>query len=159
MEKQITAAALVLSVAGLGILKAQQMERMEAQAIIDAESAMVAEAQEASMADEASRLHFEVPHDRDASSSEMEIELDGASSFDNERDSLTFNWAQTEGPDVQLAEEQPGRSSFKATPGKYTFELTVTDVYGESGSASARLSVLPEPNQPPEVAVVVYARE
>jgi hypothetical protein len=155
MEKQITAAALVLSVAGLGILKAQQMERMEAQSIIDAESAMVA----AEMADEASRLHFEVPHDRDASSSEMEIVLDGASSFDNERDSLTFNWAQTEGPDVQLAEEQPGRSSFKATPGKYTFELTVTDAYGESGSASARLSVLPEPNQPPEVAVVVYARE
>jgi Tfp pilus assembly protein PilV len=155
MEKQITAAALVLSVAGLGILKAQQMERMEAQSIIDAESAMVA----ADMADEASRLHFEVPHDRDASSSEMEIVLDGASSFDNERDSLTFNWAQTEGPDVQLAEEQPGRSSFKATPGKYTFELTVTDAYGESGSASARLSVLPEPNQPPEVAVVVYARE
>jgi hypothetical protein len=155
MEKQITAAALVLSVAGLGILKAQQMERMEAQSIIDAESAMVA----ADMADEASRLHFEVPHDRDASSSEMEIVLDGASSFDNERDSLTFNWAQTEGPDVQLAEEQPGRSSFTATPGKYTFELTVTDAYGESGSASARLSVLPEPNQPPEVAVVVYARE
>jgi hypothetical protein len=155
MEKQITAAALVLSVAGLGILKAQQMERMEAQSIIDAESAMVA----ADIADEASRLHFEVPHDRDASSSEMEIVLDGASSFDNERDSLTFNWAQTEGPDVQLAEEQPGRSSFTATPGKYTFELTVTDAYGESGSASARLSVLPEPNQPPEVAVVVYARE
>ena len=159
MEKQITAAALVLSVAGLGILKAQQMERMEAQAVVDAESAMVAEAQEADMADEASRIHFEVPHDRDASSSQMEIVLDGASSFDNERDSLTFNWAQTEGPDVQLAEEQPGRSSFKATPGKYTFELTVTDAYGESGSASARLSVLPEPNQPPEVAVVVYARE
>ena len=155
MEKQITAAALVLSIAGLGILKAQQMERMEAQSLIDAESAMVA----ADMADEASRLHFEVPHDRDASSSEMEIVLDGASSFDNERDSLTFNWAQTEGPDVQLAEEQPGRSSFTATPGKYTFELTVTDAYGESGSASARLSVLPEPNQPPEVAVVVYARE
>ena len=42
MEKQITAAALVLSIAGLGYLKAQQMERMEAQAERDAAAAVMA---------------------------------------------------------------------------------------------------------------------
>ena len=36
MEKQITAVALVLSIAGLGYLKAQQLDRMEAQAELDA---------------------------------------------------------------------------------------------------------------------------
>ena len=42
MEKQITAAALVLSVAGIGYLKAQQMERMAERAGLDAEVAAVA---------------------------------------------------------------------------------------------------------------------
>ena len=60
MEKQITAAVLVLSIAGLGYLKAQQMERMEAQAERDADAQVTA-------ANEASRVQFEVPHDRDAS--------------------------------------------------------------------------------------------
>ena len=40
MEKQITAAALVLSVAGIGYLKAQQMERMAERAVLDAEAAV-----------------------------------------------------------------------------------------------------------------------
>ena len=38
MEKQITAVALVLSIAGLGYLKAQQLDRMEAQAELDAKT-------------------------------------------------------------------------------------------------------------------------
>ncbi|MEC8113280.1 MAG: hypothetical protein VXZ16_01115 [Bacteroidota bacterium] len=148
MEKQITAAALVLSVAGIGYLKAQQMERMAERAVLDAEAA-----------DVASRVHFELPHDRDAQTSDMDIVLDGADSHDAERDSLTFAWVQTEGPDVQLREEVPGRSSFTATPGKYTFELTVTDVYGGTATQQAKVAVHPEPNAAPQAEVSVYARE
>ncbi len=148
MEKQITAAALVLSVAGIGYLKAQQMERMAERAVLDAEAA-----------DAASRVHFELPHDRDAQTSDMDIVLDGADSHDAERDSLTFAWVQTEGPDVQLREEVPGRSSFTATPGKYTFELTVTDVYGGTATQQAKVAVHPEPNAAPQAEVSVYAKE
>lgn len=148
MEKQITAAALVLSVAGIGYLKAQQMERMAERAVLDAEAA-----------DAASRVHFELPHDRDAQTSDMDIVLDGGDSHDAERDSLTFAWVQTEGPDVQLREEVPGRSSFTATPGKYTFELTVTDVYGGTAKQQAKVAVHPEPNAAPQAEVSVYARE
>ena len=148
MEKQITAAALVLSVAGIGYLKAQQMERMAERAVLDAEAA-----------DAASRVHFELPHDRDAQTSDMDIVLDGGDSHDAERDSLTFAWVQTEGPDVQLREEVPGRSSFTATPGKYTFELTVPDVYGGTAKQQAKVAVHPEPNAAPQAEVSVYARE
>ena len=87
MEKQITAAALVLSVAGIGYLKAQQMERMAERAVLDAEAAVVAEAQAVEDADVASRVHFELPHDHDAQTSDMDIVLDGADSYDAERDS------------------------------------------------------------------------
>jgi len=59
---------------------------------------------------------------------------------------------------VDLSEDTPGRSSFRATPGKYTFELTVTDAYGESASQEARVAVQPEPNSAPEVHVSVYTQ-
>ncbi|HAI00390.1 MAG TPA: hypothetical protein DCL98_02700 [Flavobacteriales bacterium] len=72
---------------------------------------------------------------------------------------MTFAWVQTEGPDVQLREEVPGRSSFTATPGKYTFELTVTDVYGGTAKQQAKVAVHPEPNAAPQAEVSVYARE
>ena len=84
MEKQITAVALVLSVAGLGYLKAQQMERMEAQAERDAAAAVIAAEEAAEAHDESSRVQFEVPHDRDASTSDMDIVLDGMASYDAE---------------------------------------------------------------------------
>ena len=158
MEKQITAAALVLSIAGLGYLKAQQMERMEVKAEADAASAVIAAEEAAEAEDERSRVHFEVPHDRDASTSNVDIVLDGAASQDAESDSISFSWVQTEGPSVALSEDEPGRSSFRATPGKYTFELTVTDSYGESSSGEARVSVQPEPNSAPEVHISVYSQ-
>ena len=114
MEKQITAAALVLSIAGLGYLKAQQLERMEAQAERDAAAAVMAAEDAAEAHDASNRVQFEVPHDRDASTSEVDIVLDGKASFDAESDSISFSWVQTEGPDVALSEDEPGRSSFRA---------------------------------------------
>ena len=158
MEKQITAVALVLSIAGLGYLKAQQLDRMEAQAELDAAAAVMAAEAEAEAADEASRVQFEVPHDRDAETSDIDIVLDGMASYDADMDSITFSWAQTEGPEVALSEDVPGRSTFKAAPGKYTFELTVTDTYGESSSQEARVSVHTEPNVAPSVEVSVYTQ-
>ncbi len=152
MEKQITAAVLVLSIAGLGYLKAQQMERMEAQADRDADAQVTA-------ANEASRVQFEVPHDRDASTDDMNIVLDGVASFDAEMDSISFSWVQTEGPEVSLSEDELGRSSFRAVPGKYTFELTVTDAYGAASSQEARVNVASEPNTAPEVRMSVYSEK
>ena len=154
----MTAVALVLSIAGLGYLKAQQMERMEAQAEMDAAAAVMAAEAAADAEDEAGRVHFEVPHDRDATTSNVDIVLDGAASYDAESDSISFSWVQTEGPEVALQQDEPGRSSFRASPGKYTFELTVTDAYGESASREARVSVQPEPNSAPEVHVSVYSQ-
>ena len=157
MEKQITAVALVLSVAGLGFLKAQQMERMEAQAERDAAAAVIAAEEAAEAHDESNRVQFEVPHDRDASTSDVDIVLDGMASYDADMDSISFSWVQTEGPDVALSEDESGRSSFRATPGKYTFELTVTDAYGAASSKEARVNVTSEPNTAPEVHMSVYA--
>ena len=157
MEKQITAVALVLSVAGLGFLKAQQMERMEAQAERDAAAAVIAAEEAAEAHDEANRVQFEVPHDRDASTSDVDIVLDGMASYDADMDSISFSWVQTEGPDVALSEDESGRSSFRAAPGKYTFELTVTDAYGAASSKEARVNVTSEPNTAPEVHMSVYA--
>ncbi len=157
MEKQITAAALVLSIAGLGYLKAQQMERMEAQAERDAAAAVMAAEEAAEAHDASNRIQFEVPHDRDASTSEVDIVLDGMASYDAESDPISFSWVQTEGPDVALSEDEPGRSSFRATPGKYTFELTVTDAYGAASSQETRVNVTSEPNTAPEVHMSVYA--
>ena len=157
MEKQITAVALVLSVAGLGYLKAQQMERMEAQAERDAAAAVIAAEEAAEAHDEANRVQFEVPHDRDASTSDVDIVLDGMASYDADMDSISFSWVQTEGPDVALSEDESGRSSFRAAPGKYTFELTVTDTYGAASSKEARVNVTSEPNTAPEVHMSVYA--
>ncbi|MEC8402006.1 MAG: hypothetical protein VXZ16_05320 [Bacteroidota bacterium] len=157
MEKQITAVALVLSVAGLGYLKAQQMERMEAKAERDAAAAVIAAEEAAEAQDEANRVQFEVPHDRDASTSDVDIVLDGMASYDADMDSISFSWVQTEGPDVALSEDESGRSSFRAAPGKYTFELTVTDAYGAASSKEARVNVTSEPNTAPEVHMSVYA--
>ena len=156
MEKQITAVALVLSVAGLGYLKAQQMERMEAKAERDAAAAVIAAEEAAEAQDEANRVQFEVPHDRDASTSDVDIVLDGMASYDADMDSISFSWVQTEGPDVALSEDESGRSSFRAAPGKYTFELTVTDAYGAASSKEARVNVTSEPNTAPEVHMSVY---
>ena len=125
---------------------------------ITAEAAVMAAEAEAEAADEASRVQFEVPHDKDAETSDIDIVLDGMASYDADMDSITFSWAQTEGPEVALSEEVPGRSTFKASPGKYTFELTVTDIYGESSSQEARVSVQSEPNVAPSVEVSVYTQ-
>ena len=156
MENIITSVALAVSVAGLGYLKMEQMDRLEARALAD-ESARV-EAQAQSEAD-ASRAHFEVPHDSDAESAAIDIVLDGTGSFDAESDSLSFAWKQLEGPSVSLTEEGPGLSSFKAGEGTYTFELTVTDNYGAATSGQTRLAVMPEPNHAPEVDMAVYAKD
>ena len=133
------------------------MERMEAQAERDAAAAVIAAEEAAEAHDESSRVQFEVPHDRDASTFDVDIVLDGMASYDADMDSISFSWVQTEGPDVALSEDESGRSSFRAAPGKYTFELTVTDAYGAASSKEARVNVKAEPNTAPEVHMSVYA--
>ena len=81
----------------------------------------------------------------------MDIVLDGADSHDAERDSLTFAWVQTKAPTSNCERKFPGRSSFTATPGKYTFELTVTDVYGRTATQQTKVAVHPDRMQPPRL--------
>mgnify|MGYP001201651235 CR=1 FL=1 len=159
MENIITSVALAVSVAGLGYLKMEQMDRLELRASAEETARIEAQAQSESAAELASRAHFQVPHDSDAESAAIDIVLDGTGSFDAESDSLSFAWKQIEGPSVYLTEEEPGLSSFKAGEGTYTFELTVTDNYGAATSGQARLAVMPEPNNAPEVEMAVYVKE
>ena len=159
MENIITSVALAVSVAGLGYLKMEQMDRLEARALAEESLRVEAQAQSEADAEFASRAHFEVPHDSDAESAAIDIVLDGTGSFDAESDSLSFAWKQLEGPSVSLTEEGPGLSSFKAGEGTYTFELTVTDNYGAATSGQTRLAVMPEPNHAPEVDMAVYAKD
>ena len=158
MENIITSVALAVSVAGLGYLKMEQMDRLEAKSMAEEAARIEAEAQMQADEDLASRAQFEVPHDSDAESVAIDIVLDGTTSYDMESDSLSFAWKQLEGPSVTLSEDAPGLSSFKAGAGTYTFELTVTDNYGAATTGQARLAVMPEPNNPPEVAMSVYTR-
>ena len=130
---------------------------MEAQAELDAAAAVMAAEAEAEAADEASRVQFEVPHDKDAETSDIDIVLDGMASYDADKDSITFSWAQTEGPEVALSKTSLDVPRSRHLP-KYTFELTVTDIYGESSSQEARVSVQSEPNVAPSVEVSVYTQ-
>jgi hypothetical protein len=61
------------------------------------------------------------------------LTLDGSHSMDPEGDSLVFHWQQTAGPSVAISDVRSSRPVFKpAGPGKYEFELTVSDDFSAS---------------------------
>lgn len=162
MEQNITIVALVLSFAGIGYLKMEQLERMALAAEAAAAQAVQDSIQRAEAAElaaiEAATTRFTIPHDHDVETNDIDLVLDGSGSMDAEADSLTFLWEQVGGFPVDLDTNGVWITSMTASPGEYTFKLTVTDSYGQSSSEEAIVAIGPEPNAPPDPRVRVYAR-
>tara|TARA_B100000767_G_scaffold274527_1_gene307789 strand:- start:1622 stop:2122 length:501 start_codon:yes stop_codon:yes gene_type:complete len=159
MERIATIILLVASVAAVGYLKMEQLDLRAANAEIAAADAVEAAEADAAELVEAAKIRFTIPHDRDVNTTDITVALDGSESFDVEGDSLSYSWTQISGNDVylQYADDADGNTTnFRASPGEYTFKLTVSDAYGSSSSGETTVSVAEEPNSPPEVIVKVY---
>lgn len=159
MERIATIVLLVASVAALGYLKMEQLDLRASNAEIAAAAAVEAAEADAAELVEAAKIRFTIPHDRDVNTTDITVALDGSESFDVEGDSLSYSWTQISGNDVylQYADDADGNTTnFRASPGEYTFKLTVSDAYGSSSSGETTVSVAEEPNSPPEVIVKVY---
>jgi uncharacterized cupredoxin-like copper-binding protein len=71
------------------------------------------------------------------------ITLDGSESYDPDGDTITYQWTQTAGPAVTIANPTAAKASFPAVSGQnYAFRLTVTDSGGASSSATTRVSTM-----------------
>ena len=156
MERIATIVLLAICVVGTGYLYMEHIDRLAADeaaaAVVVEEAATAAAAAEV----EAAKVRFTIPHDKDPSTTDITVSLDGSGSFDTEGDSLSFYWDQTSGDLVYLESADNNTTTFIATPGEYTFKLTVSDSYGSSTSDTTTISVAQEPNSPPEVVVKVY---
>ena len=159
MERIATIVLLVASVAAVGYLKMEQLDLYATNAENAAAAAVESAAADAAELVEAAKIRFTIPHDRDVNTTDITVALDGSESFDAEGDSISYSWTQTSGNDVYLryAEDADGNTTnFRASPGEYTFKLTVSDAYGSSTTGETTVSVAEEPNLPPEVVVKVY---
>ena len=144
MERIASIMLLAICLVGTGYLYMEHVDRLAAD-----EAAAAAEV-------EAAKIKFTIPHDNDAFTTDITVSLDGSESFDSEGDSLSFYWDQISGDIVYLESFDNNTTTFRATPGEYTFKLTVSDSYGSSSSENTTISVAQEPNSPPEVVLKVY---
>lgn len=156
MERIVSILLLALCVAGTGYYYLENIDRLAAEEAAAAVVAEEASAAAAAAKAEAAKAHFTIPHDKDAFTTDIAISLDGSASFDVEGDSLSFYWDQISGDQVYLDNAENNTTTFRASPGEYTFKLTVSDSYDSSSSVSATVAVAEEPNSPPEVIVTVY---
>tara|TARA_B110000503_G_C7125146_1_gene404249 strand:+ start:978 stop:1457 length:480 start_codon:yes stop_codon:yes gene_type:complete len=159
MERIITIVALVLSVAGLGYLKSEQLDRRaeaEAEAAAQAEAAATEAALSAA---EAAKFHFTVPHDHRADTQDLQIFMNSFESGDADTDSISYRWEQVDGASVELESSDGQLTSFAAPPGEYTFQLTVTDSYGEQATEEATVAIQPEPNTRPAASIEIFAED
>ena len=156
MERIITIVCLVLSAAGFGYLKMNQLEHLTAEkaARVEAESTAKAEAEIA--ANEAAKFHFVIPHDRDMQTNSMGVVMQG-SSVDAEQDNVNYQWEQIDGAIITLDSDTNSVAIFTATKGEYTFRLTVTDSYGASVMDEAVVKIHPEPNSGPTAEIDIRA--
>jgi hypothetical protein len=79
------------------------------------------------------------------------VSLDGSASTDSDGDTLTFQWVQTAGTSVTLSSADTVTPAFVAPSAAetLTFELTVTDGRGGSGTDSVNVTVSVPANQDP----------
>ncbi len=75
------------------------------------------------------------------------VVLDGNQSFDNDGDVIAYEWVQTEGASVTLADSDTASPSFTAAneDDELTFELTVDDGNGHTDSDAVTVTVVREP--------------
>jgi len=162
MERIITIVCLVLSTAGLGYLKMNQLERMAAveaeQIAAELEADSIAQAEAEMAAIEAAKFHFVIPHDRDMQSDSIGIVLQGYA-VDPEEDNVDYQWEQIDGATMTLDSDTNSVATFTATNGEYTFRLTVTDSYGASVTDEAVVKIHPEPNSMPSAEIDVRASD
>ena len=91
-----------------------------------------------------------VEHDGDPHTASMTIDLFGTG-VDEDGDELTYKWTQLPtGSQVTILNDEAASTSFDAGPGEYTFQLTVTDSYGETSSSQQTYRISKEPNSVPE---------
>jgi hypothetical protein len=92
-----------------------------------------------------------IRHDGRPETNTATVILDAGGSYDpNKVDKLIFEWKQVGGKTVYL-EPNPSspRVAFNAGPGKYEFEITLTDGYGTIIKDTKIIHVLSEPNDLP----------
>ncbi len=77
--------------------------------------------------------------------------LDGSKSFDPDGTIVSYKWAQATGPTVvSIAAPTSAMSAITGLQqGQYTFQLTVTDNGGATGTAQVKVTVNAATNQPP----------
>jgi type II secretory pathway pseudopilin PulG len=153
MERIASIVLLGLVLAGTGYLYMENVDRMDAATIAAAE--LEAEAAEQAVTDSIydSKTHFKIPHDKDETTTDITVTMDGSGSFDANGDSLSYTWSLLSG-DAVLSSDSTDGTTFTAAEGEYTLKLTVTDNYGASTSDEKTVTVEAEPNDAPEVQIV-----
>lgn len=102
---------------------------------------------------EKTKFKVQIPHDGKPETNTYPMILDATSSFDPDQgDRIRYGWKQLSGNKIRLRpNSSSGIVSFEGTPGEYTFELTVSDNYGESTVITKTVKIEQEPNQAPIV--------
>ena len=153
MERIASILLLGLVFAGTGYLYMENVNRINAAAAVEADLEAEAAALAVTDSIEATKAHFEIPHDKDEATTAITVSMDGSGSSDANGDSLAYTWALIAG-DAVLSSDSTAGTSFTATAGEYTLKLTVTDNYGASSSDEKTVSVEAESNDAPEVQIV-----
>ena len=153
MERIASIVLLGLVLAGTGYLYIENVDRMDAATIAAAELEAVAAEQAVTDSIYDSKTHFKIPHDKDETTTDITVTMDGSGSFDANGDSLSYTWSLLSG-DAALSSDSTDGTTFTAAAGEYTLKLTVTDNYGASSSDEQTVTVEAEPNDAPEVQIV-----
>ena len=153
MERIASMVLLGLVLAGTGYLYMENIDRINADAATDAANALIVAAQAETDSIEAAKAHFEIPHDKDETTTAIIVAMDGSGSSDADGDSLSYSWTLVSG-DAVLSSDSTDLTTFCASAGEYTLKLTVTDNYGASSSDERTVTVEAEPNDAPEVQIV-----
>lgn len=78
------------------------------------------------------------------------VTLDGSGSHDPDDEPIAFTWRQISGPTITLNRSDVVRPSFTPeTVARLTFELTVTDAAGATGTDTVQVDVSADGNHPP----------